>query len=174
MLVIQSIFSLVPLGRCLLLLTTVNRYPSKDSSGKFFFTTTSRTSRNVSIVRYRMSLVTILPLDFVMIHWIQRKSFRENSIEMIAAFLVQCYHICYLPGERYDITGAWPTCPDILRLNSDNNALRGFRTSTTAFCSVKTILPEFYNGHLWKILKDDFCKSQIRSESINTLCVFWN
>ena len=45
-----------------------------------FYTTTSR---NVSIVRYSMSsLVTILLLDFVMIHWIswiQRKSFRENS-----------------------------------------------------------------------------------------------
>ena len=81
--VIQSVFSWLPLGRYLLSLTTLNRYQPTDSSEKFFFTTTSR---NVSIVRYRMSLVAILPLDFVMIHWIrwiQRKSFRENSINSV-------------------------------------------------------------------------------------------
>ena len=48
-LVIQSIFSLLPLGRYLLPLTTLNRYQTLDSSGKFFFTTTSR---NAPIVRY--------------------------------------------------------------------------------------------------------------------------
>ena len=40
-------------------------------------------SRNISIVRYRISLVTILFLDLVMIHWIrwiQRKLFREHPI----------------------------------------------------------------------------------------------
>ena len=81
--VIQSVFSLLPLGRYLLSLTTLNRYQPINSSEKFFFTTTPR---NVSIVRYRMSLVAILPLDFVMIHWIrwiQRKSFRENSINSV-------------------------------------------------------------------------------------------
>ena len=62
--VIQSAFSLLPLGRYLLLLTTLNRYQPIDSSGKLLFTTTSR---NISIVRYRMSLVTILLLDLVMI-----------------------------------------------------------------------------------------------------------
>ena len=48
----------------LLLLTTLKRYQPTDSSGKLLTTT----SRNVTIIRYRMSLVTILLLDFVMIH----------------------------------------------------------------------------------------------------------
>ena len=63
-LVIKSAFSLLPLGRYLLPVTTQNRYQSTGSSRKFFFTTTSR---NVTIVRCRMSLVTILLLDLVMI-----------------------------------------------------------------------------------------------------------
>ena len=45
--------------------TRLSRYQLTDSSGKFTFTTTSM---NVSIVKYRMSVVTILPLDFVMVH----------------------------------------------------------------------------------------------------------
>ena len=65
---IQSTFSLLSLGRYLLPVTPWNRYQSAGSSGKFFFTTTSR---NVSIVRYRISLVTILVLDLVMIHGIR-------------------------------------------------------------------------------------------------------
>ena len=64
-LVIQSVFQLLPLSRFLFPATTLNRYPTTDSSVKFLFSTTSR---NVSIVRYRVSLVTILLLDFVMIH----------------------------------------------------------------------------------------------------------
>ena len=64
-LVIQSVFSLLPLGRYLLPITTLNRYQPTDSSGKLLYTTISR---NVSIVRYRMSLVVILLLDLVMIH----------------------------------------------------------------------------------------------------------
>ena len=64
-LVIKSVFSLLPPGRYLLPLTNCNRYQSTGSSGKFFFTTTSR---NVTIVRCRMSAVAILVLDFVMIH----------------------------------------------------------------------------------------------------------
>ena len=75
-LVIQSVFSLLPLGRYLLPLTTLSRYLPTNSSGKLLFTTISR---NVSVVRCR---ITILFLDLVMshwIHWIQRKSFRENS-----------------------------------------------------------------------------------------------
>ena len=48
-LVIQNAFSLLPMGRYLLPLTTLNRYEPRDSRGKFFFTTRSR---NVSIVRY--------------------------------------------------------------------------------------------------------------------------
>ena len=78
-LVIKSVYSLLLLGRYLLPLTTLNRYQPTDSSGKLLFTTVLR---NISVVRYRISLVTILLLDLVMIHWIrwiQRKSFRENS-----------------------------------------------------------------------------------------------
>ena len=77
--VIQSVFSLLPRGRYLLPLTTPNSYQPRDGSGKFSFTTTAS---NISIVKHRMSLVTILPLDLVIVHWIlwiQRKSFRENS-----------------------------------------------------------------------------------------------
>ena len=40
-LVIKSAFSLLPLGRYLLPVTTQKRYQSTGSSGKFFFTTTS-------------------------------------------------------------------------------------------------------------------------------------
>ena len=53
--VIQSVFLVLPLGTYLLLLTTLNRYQTTDSSGQFFFMTTSRI---VSIVRYRLSLIT--------------------------------------------------------------------------------------------------------------------
>ena len=68
--------------KCIFITTSgyISIYQPMDSSGKFLFTTTSR---DVSNVRSRMSLVTILLLDFVMIHWIgwiRRKSFRENSI----------------------------------------------------------------------------------------------
>ena len=64
-LVIQSVFSLLPLGRYLLLLITLNRYQPVDNSGKLLFTTISK---NVSIGRYRISLVTILLLEVVMIN----------------------------------------------------------------------------------------------------------
>ena len=77
-LVIQSVFSLLPLIRYPLPITTPSRYQPTDSSGKLLYTTISR---NVTFIRCRMSLITILLLDLVMIHWIQRKSFRENSIE---------------------------------------------------------------------------------------------
>ena len=72
----KIVLPLLPLGRYLLPLITVNRYQPTDSRGKLLFVTMSR---NVSIVRYRMSLVTILLLDMVIIHWIQGKWFRENS-----------------------------------------------------------------------------------------------
>ena len=77
-LVINSAFSLLLLDRYPLPVTFRNRYQYTSSNGKFFFTTASR---NVTIVRCRMSLVTIPVLDFVMIHlihWIHRKSFRKN------------------------------------------------------------------------------------------------
>ena len=79
--VIEYTFPLLPLVRYLLWLTTVNRYNPRDSNGHICFTTTSR---NVSINSYGVSLVTILFLDLVKIHWIQQiqwKSFRENSIK---------------------------------------------------------------------------------------------
>ena len=86
-LVIQNEFSLLPLGRYLLVITTLNRYQPRESHGRFFFTTSSR---KVAFVRYRMPLVTILPLDLVMIHWIRwihGKSFREISITSPVPFL---------------------------------------------------------------------------------------
>ena len=64
-LVIESVFSLLHLGRYLWPLTTLNRYQSTGSSGKLLITTVLR---NISIVRYRISLVTILLLDLVVIH----------------------------------------------------------------------------------------------------------
>ena len=69
--------------KCIFITTSgyisIATHHSTDSSGKLLFTTISR---SVSIVRYRISLVTIQLLDLVMIHWvhwIQRKLFRENS-----------------------------------------------------------------------------------------------
>ena len=73
-LVIQSVISLLPLGRYLLPLSTLNGNQPIDSSRKSLFTTISK---NVSIVRYGMSLVTKQLLDLVMNHWIcwiQRES----------------------------------------------------------------------------------------------------
>ena len=63
--VIQSVFSLLPQGRYLLPVTTPNSYQPIDSSGKVSFTTTAS---NIPIIKYRMSLVTILPLDLVIVH----------------------------------------------------------------------------------------------------------
>ena len=83
---IQSVFSLLPLGRYQLPITTPSRYQPTDSSGKLLYTTISR---NVTFVRCRISLVTILLLDLVMIHWIrwiQGKSFRENSTGYFHSF----------------------------------------------------------------------------------------
>ena len=65
MLVIQSVFSLLRLGRYLLPITTPSRYQPIDSSGKLLYTAISR---NVTFGRRRMSVVTILLLDLVMIH----------------------------------------------------------------------------------------------------------
>ena len=66
-LLIKSAFSLLPLGRYLLPLTTWNRYQYTGHSGKFFFTTTS-SNLTTCIVRCRMSLETTLVLEFVLIH----------------------------------------------------------------------------------------------------------
>ena len=60
-LVIQSVFSLLPLGRYPLPITIPSRYQPTDSSGKLLYATISR---NVTFVRCRMSLVTILLLLF--------------------------------------------------------------------------------------------------------------
>ena len=69
--VMRSAFPLLPLGRYLLPVANANRWQSTGSSGQLFFTTTSR---NVTIVRNGVSLVTILLLDLVY-------RFRENSNE---------------------------------------------------------------------------------------------
>ena len=63
-LVIQTVFSLLPLGRYLLQLATLNRYRPTNSSGKLIF---AAISGDVSVVRYRISLVAILVMDLVMI-----------------------------------------------------------------------------------------------------------
>ena len=74
--VVESTFSLLPLGRYLLPQTTLNRYFSRYSSNNFISTTSSV---NITITRHGVFLVTIPILCFVMIHWIQWKSSRENS-----------------------------------------------------------------------------------------------
>ena len=120
-LVIKSAFSLLPLGRYLLPVTTRNRYQSTGSSGKFFFTTTLR---NVTIVRCRMFQVTILVLDFVLIHWIhwiQRNPFRKNSI-VIQNLLTKVqsdywrakfWNNCFIRMYRF----IWPSTEEILGSN---------------------------------------------------------
>ena len=55
--VIQSVFPLLPLGR----------YQTRDSNAIFIFTTIDL-SRNVPIVKYGVSLVTIIFLDFVSVN----------------------------------------------------------------------------------------------------------
>ena len=77
--VIESTFSLLHMGRYLLPLTTLNGYLSRHNSKIFIFNTSSE---NITITRYRVFLVTIPILYFVSIHWIQwiqGKSFRKNS-----------------------------------------------------------------------------------------------
>ena len=73
----KSTFSLIPLNIYLLPLATLNRYLSRGSNRKFSFTTSFG---NIYITRDEVFLVTIPIMDFVIIHWIQWKSFRENSI----------------------------------------------------------------------------------------------
>ena len=50
--VLESVFPLLPLGRYLMSLTELNRYETTDSNGTFYFIIISR---NVSIVRYEFS-----------------------------------------------------------------------------------------------------------------------
>ena len=88
---IKYTFSLLPMVKYPLWLTTVNRYHFRHSNGNIFFTSTSR---NVTVVKYRVSSITILLLDFVLFHWIQRnewkwynkKSFFRKKIEVITRF----------------------------------------------------------------------------------------
>ena len=54
------------------------------------------TFRNVSVVRYGVSLVTILILVFVLISSIQRKSFRENSTTLLIVFFPMCLKFKYI------------------------------------------------------------------------------
>ena len=60
--------------------TTPNRYHLRDSHGNIFQTTKSG-NVDLSIVKYGVSLVTILLMNFFWIHWIwwiQWKSFRKK------------------------------------------------------------------------------------------------
>ena len=66
--IILRAFPLLSLVWCLLPLTTLNSYQTRDSNGNFIFTTAWR---NISVVRYGLSLVTILLLNLVKIHWVQ-------------------------------------------------------------------------------------------------------
>ena len=108
-----------------------DRYQPMDGSGNFLFTTTSR---GVSNVRSRMSLVTILLLDFVMIHWIgwiQRRSFRENSIVSVhCAALLE--HVIKITASYFD-TGFISQ----IKLTTINSLLRDFRK------------PELQNESFW-------------------------
>ena len=74
--VVESTFSSLPLGRYLLPVTTLNRYLSRHSSKFFIFTTLSE---SITIIICWVFLVTVPVLYFVTIHWIQRKSFKKNS-----------------------------------------------------------------------------------------------
>ena len=94
-LVIQSSFSLLQLGGYLLSITTLNRYQPRDSSRKIFLPTTSS---NTSIVSYVMSLVTILFLDLIKVHWIrwiQRNTFRKNSNMIHITFITVLDSLIY-------------------------------------------------------------------------------
>ena len=63
---LNSANSLLPLGRYLLPVTTWNRYQSTGSSGKFFLF--YHYIKKCNYCQIRMSLVTMLVLDFVTIH----------------------------------------------------------------------------------------------------------
>ena len=71
-------FSLLPLGRHLLPWTTLNRYLSRDSNKKFFFTR-STWSGNVSISRQRVFPVATPLSCFIEFSKFRKRSFRENS-----------------------------------------------------------------------------------------------
>ena len=60
---------------------TGNRYLPRGSNEKTLCITCTG---NVSVSRWVKTLVTILLLDLVMIHWIQRNSFRKNSIMLVS------------------------------------------------------------------------------------------
>ena len=80
-LVIQSVFSLLPLGRYLLPLTTLNRYQLQIVVENSFLPLRQGMYLLSECIYVYWSLVTIQHY-FVMIHrirWIQRKSFRKNS-----------------------------------------------------------------------------------------------
>ena len=75
--VIKTTFPLLALVRYLLQFTPVNSYLTRCSWENFIFATASGI---VSTISCGVSLVTIPLLDLLIFHWIQWKSFRENSI----------------------------------------------------------------------------------------------
>ena len=77
----KNIFLSLTQGRYLLPLNSQNRYLTRSSDEKLIFTTAPG---NLSVARYGELLVTMLLFDFVMIHEIQRKSFRKTLIQLIS------------------------------------------------------------------------------------------
>ena len=106
--VIPRIFPLIPLVTHLLPLSILNRYLTRDSHGNFFFFFTTAW-RNISVVRYGLSLVTILLLDLAKIHWIQwiqRNVFKENSMAshfcvMLNNILLNLFLLNWANNERF-------------------------------------------------------------------------
>ena len=99
--VIESMFSLLPLGRYLLPITTLNIYLSSNSSKKFSFTTASE---NITITRHRVFLVTIPSLCFVIIHS------RFSQTHNIGQLCIPIYFLITSLCESYDVSKYGSRC----------------------------------------------------------------
>ena len=113
--VVESTFSLLSLGRYLLPLTTLNRYLSRHSNKNFIFTTSSK---NITITKHGVFLVTIPILCFVMIHWIQwiqQKLFRKTSNRSVSIYLICSWESTHF--RRKTDTRTWPLLADSIGLS---------------------------------------------------------
>ena len=90
-------FPLLALVRYLLPFTLVNSYITRCSWENLLFATASR---NVSIINCGVFLVTIPLLDFLIFHWIQWKSLRENSIVIIYKICLWTWIDLNLSGQK--------------------------------------------------------------------------
>ena len=93
--VVKSNYPLLSVGWYLFWVVTGNRYLPRGSNENSLC---SSVTGSVSVARWVISLVTILLMDLVMIHWIrwiQRKSFRENSIRLITARKRSLRRLCF-------------------------------------------------------------------------------